>query len=230
MDSTSGGRHVAPSPPALFKPRFESLFMLDHTKEGPFVIGFNGPPRSGKDTLATALEALLSEAAPEIQVHRHALAATMRAGAMATLGLSGGDKFYSDIKDKPMDLLGGKTFRRFMIDMSEVFVKKEYGQDFWARLLHARNQAWWNRKGPTVLIVTDIGFPAEVQFLCEHSTHTVIVQLDRAKLDFTQDSRNYVWTAANHGGTNFAYSNNETPREGAERILKVLHKHGWPVL
>jgi hypothetical protein len=34
-----------------------------------------------------------------------------------------------------------------MIDMSEVFVKKEYGQDFWARLLHARNQvSWWNRK------------------------------------------------------------------------------------
>lgn len=203
--------------------------MLDPDKTGPFIIGFNGPPRSGKDTLATALQTLLAETAPEIQVHRQALAATMRAGAMAILGMTGGDKFYSDIKDKSLELLNGKTFRGFMIDMSELFVKKEYGQDFWAKLMFARNQSWWHGK-PSILIVTDIGFPAEVEFLCKHSSHTVIVQVDRHGLDFSNDSRNYVWSASNHGGANFAYSNNDTPEEGAERILQVLHRNGWPVL
>lgn len=203
--------------------------MFDKSKEGPFVIGFNGPPRSGKDTLALALEKLIGEAAPNLQVHRLALAATMRAGAMAILGMTGGDKFYADVKDKPLEVLNGRTFRGFMIDMSEVFVKKAYGQDFWARLLYSRNKTWWEKRNQ-ILIITDIGFSDEVQFLCEHSTHTMIVQLDRANLDFSQDSRGYVWSAANYGGANFAYSNNETPEEGAERILKVLHKHGWPVL
>jgi hypothetical protein len=203
--------------------------MFDKNRKGPFVLGFNGPPRSGKDTLALEMERLLSEAAPELTVHRLALAATMRAGAMAILGMTGGDKFYAEIKDKPLDVLNGETFRRFMIDMSEVFVKKVYGRDFWSRLMFERNQAWWN-KSNQILLVTDIGFQEEVQFFCEHSTHTVICQLDREKLDFSNDSRGYVWTAANYGGTNFAYSNNDTPREGAERILKVLHKNGWPVL
>ena len=203
--------------------------MLDPTKKGPFILGFNGPPRSGKDTLAVAMEKLLGEAAPDLQVHRLALAATMRAGAMAILGMSGGDKFYTEIKDKPLDVLNGETFRRFMIDMSEVFVKKIYGRDFWSRLMYERNQTWWN-KPRQVLLVTDIGFQEEVQFFCEHSTHTVICQLDRERLDFSSDSRGYVWSAANYGGANFAYSNNDTPEEGAERILKVLHKYGWPVL
>lgn len=203
--------------------------MFDPTKKGPFILGFNGPPKSGKDTLAVALEKLLAESAPDLQVHRLALAATMRAGAMAILGMTGGDKFYSDIKDKPLGVLNGETFRRFMIDMSEVFVKKVYGRDFWSRLLYSRNQTWWN-KPKQILLVTDIGFQEEVQFFCEHSTHTVICQLDREKLDFSSDSRGYVWSAAQHGGANFAYSNNETPEEGAERILKVIHKYGWPVL
>lgn len=203
--------------------------MLDPSRKGPFIVGFNGPPRSGKDTLAVALEELLHETNPELKVHRRALAATMRDGAMAILGMTGGDKFYSEIKDKPLEVLGGETtFRQFMIDMSEVFVKKQYGRDFWSRLLYSRNQSWWSRPNQ-ILLVTDIGFQEEVQFLCEHSSHTIICQLDREKLDFSNDSRGYVWTAANYGGANFAYSNNETPREGAERILKVLEKHGWPV-
>lgn len=203
--------------------------MLDPTRKGPFILGFNGPPRSGKDTLGLALEKLLNESAPDLKVHRLALAATMRAGAMAILGMTGGDKFYADIKDKPLDVLNGETFRRFMIDMSEAFVKKVYGRDFWSRLLYARNQSWWDKPNQ-ILIVTDIGFNEEVEFLCEHSIHTMIVQLDRQGLDFSNDSRGYVWTAGNYGGANFAYSNNETPEEGAERILKVAYKYGWPVL
>lgn len=201
--------------------------LLDPNKTGPFVVGFNGPPRAGKDSIASCLQELL-DSATQVPVHRQALAATMRDGAMAILGLSGGDKFYSDIKDKPLELLNGKTFRRFMIDMSEVFVKNVYGQDFWARLLYARNQSWWHGV-PSILLVTDIGFPAEVEFLCEHSAHMINVRVDRSGCDFSTDSRGYC-SAQVYGGQDVALSNDGTLQEAAEHILKVMYKSGWPVL
>lgn len=207
--------------------------MFDN-KVGPFVVGFNGPPRVGKDTIALALQTLLdTQGATSIPVHRKALAETMRNGAMAILGLSGGDKFYSDIKDKPMELLGGLTFRKFMIDMSESFVKGLYGKDFWSRLLYSRNQAWWNHI-PSILLITDIGFKEEVEFLCQHSTHYIGVRVDRPStdeqtFDFYNDSRGYV-AAQTYGGVDLVITNDGTPEEAAQDILRIMYKHGWPVL
>jgi hypothetical protein len=168
--------------------------MIDDST-GPFIIGFNGPPRSGKDTVATALAALLdSEGINILPVHKLALAATMRDGAAAILGMNLTDRQYAEIKDVPLELLGGKSFRRFMIDMSEVFVKGVYGRDFWSRLMYHRNKSWWNGK-PAILIVTDIGFSDEVQFFCEHSRLYLNVRIDRPGCDFSLDSRNYVAAA-----------------------------------
>jgi hypothetical protein len=152
----------------------------------------------------------------------------MRDGAMAILGLSGGDKFYTEIKDKPLEVLGGLTFRRFMIDMSESFVKGLYGKDFWSRLLYARNQSWWHSI-PSILIVTDIGFKEEVEFLCEHSSHYIGVRLDRPGCDFSTDSRSYV-ASQFYGGIDFAYTNDDTPEHAAEEIMRIMYRHGWPVL
>jgi hypothetical protein len=152
----------------------------------------------------------------------------MRDGAMAILGLNGGDRFYSNIKDQPLDVLNGVTFRRFMIDMSEVFVKQCYGQDFWARLLHSRNKATWNLV-PSVLVITDIGFSAEVEYLCEHSFGYINVRLDRPDCDFTADSRGYV-AAQNYGGHDIAITNDEKPEDAVEPILKMMTRLGWPVL
>lgn len=195
--------------------------------KGPYVVGFNGPPRSGKDTLATQLQAILDDftATP---VHRQALAATMRDGAAAILGMSGGDKWYSETKDKPLEVLNGETFRRFMIDMSEQFVKPIYGYDFWARLMYDRNKIWWN-KIPSILLITDIGFPAEVEFLCKRSESYLGVRLDRPGCDFSMDSRNWVASQI-YGGTDFAYTNDDTVEEGAKAILEQMYRLGWPLL
>lgn len=202
------------------------MFDIEEHK-GPFIVGFNGPPKSGKDTIATAVMNILDREGVVLPVHRQALAATMRDGAAAILGLTGGDKWYNEVKDKPLEVLNGKTFRRFMIDMSETFVKNIYGQDFWARLLYARNKHWWNSV-PSILIVTDIGFPAETQFLCEHSKHYINIRVDRRGTDFTSDSRRYT-SAQSHGGIDFALTNDDTPEAAAEQVCRVMYKHGWPV-
>jgi hypothetical protein len=66
------------------------------------------------------------EGVTSVPIHRQALAATMRDGAAAILGMNLTDKQYSEIKDEPLDVLNGASFRKFMIDMSEVFVKGVY--------------------------------------------------------------------------------------------------------
>jgi hypothetical protein len=109
---------------------------MEDSRTGPFIIGFNGPPRSGKDTLATAVMDLLDkEGVTTVPVHRLALAATMRNGAAATLGMNLTDRQYSEIKDKPLPLLNGGTFRQFMIDMSEDIRQGK----IWSGLLESPN-------------------------------------------------------------------------------------------
>lgn len=196
--------------------------------KGPYIVGFNGPPRVGKDTTAIALQSILDEWT-DVPVHRQALAGTMRDGAAAILGMTGGDKWYNEIKDQPLQILNGKTFRDFMIDMSEVFVKKTYGNDFWARRLQHTNQSWWY-KTPSILLVTDIGFSAEVEYFIENSSGYFNVVLDRAGLDFSVDSRNYVWSQ-HRGGTDYCLTLDDmTPEEAAKSILQRIYNLGWPVL
>jgi hypothetical protein len=201
--------------------------MIDE-KSGPFIIGFNGPPRSGKDAIATALMDLLDkEGVTSLPVHRQALAATMRDGAAAILGMNLTDKQYGEIKDQPLAVLGGGSFRKFMIDMSEVFVKGVYGRDFWSRLLYTRNNIWWD-KLPSILIVTDIGFKEEVEFFCNHSRLYLNVRLDRPDTNFNLDSRGYV-AAQTYGGRDFALTNDGTIEEAAQEVARIMYKFGVPV-
>ena len=153
----------------------------------------------------------------------------MRAGAYSILGMTGGDKHYDEIKDQPLEMLGGKTFRRFMIDMSETFVKTQYGEDFWGRLMKHRNRQWWNTI-PSIMIVTDIGFSAEVEYLCKHSTSYLGITLDRPGCDFYNDSRGWC-RSASCGGIDLAITNDETPDVAVDRIIEIISgRLGWPVL
>jgi hypothetical protein len=196
--------------------------------KGPYIIGLNGPPRCGKDTIGVRLKERL-DGLTNLPVHQQALAATMRDGAYAILGMSGGQKHYDSIKDQPLEMLGGKTFRRFMIDMSETFVKTQYGQDFWGRLMLNRNRVWWNVI-PSIIIVTDIGFKAEVEYLCGKSTSYLGIQVDRVGTDFYNDSRGYCWSQ-NYGGIDLALSNNGTVDEAVDEILQLISgRLAWPVL
>jgi hypothetical protein len=117
--------------------------------------------------------------------------------------------------------------------MSENFAKEFYGKDFWAKLMYARNKTWWHTV-PSILIVTDIGFSAEVEFLCQHSSGYLGVRMDRPNTDgmvydFSLDSRNYVASQL-YGGQDFALTNDDTPEAGAKAILERMFKLGWPVV
>lgn len=197
------------------------------TARGPFVVGFNGPPRCGKDTIATHLSDTLDKIT-NLPIQRHALIAPARQASFELLGLQGGDKYYNEIKDTPLELLNGATLRDFMIAMSEKFVKHLYGTDYWARRMHQANRFWWDVV-PSILIVTDIGFDAEVGYLIEHSSGYLNVVVDRRGCDYTIDSRSNVW-ANERGGTDFALTNDGTPQEAAEQVFGIINKLGWPIV
>jgi hypothetical protein len=195
---------------------------MGDANSGPYIIGFNGPPRSGKDTLATLLAGQVNRFYG-VPTHRCILAAAMRARVEALVG-NGTREWYEQEKDKPLDLLDGKTPRDCMIADSEEFLKPKYGRDFWAKIYHHKNQYHWGSND--VHICSDIGFNEEVKYLCENSRGYLNVLLSRPGCDFTIDSRNYV-DAIPHGGSALVLVNDSYPMAAVERILEHIQKLGW---
>jgi hypothetical protein len=153
-----------------------------------YVIGMNGPPRSGKDTLAHGLAAIIEDK-HEIQSQLLALSQPMRDTVYAMLGLQYSQTHYEQNKDSSQPGLHGATIREAMIAVSEEHVKPRYGREFW-------NHALWNRIWPDckVLIITDYGFQFEPEWfegLVGAENHLTI-QIHRTARTYAGDSRSYV--------------------------------------
>lgn len=190
--------------------------------KGPYVVGFNGPPRAGKDTLADILAGQLGRIY-NIATHRCVLAAPMRARVEALVG-DGRADWYEQNKDLHLELLGDQTPRRCMIRDSEEFLKPAYGRDFWAKIYHYRNRHWWDLI-PSVVIVSDIGFQEECQYFVEHSRQYLNVRLARTGTDFSNDSRNYVDTI--EGALSFPLSNDSYPMAAVETLIGHIASLNW---
>lgn len=198
-----------------------------------YIIGLNGPPRSGKDTVGNMLRFLLDQEC-DIPTHLDHLARPMRQMAMSLVGLNPNDfQLYTTEKDKPQALLrkslGGDSdsIRKLMIATSENFIKPKYGQDFWGRKL-MDDHKWIDLGYPGILIVPDIGFPAEVDLFDSFRekvppVHTLIVQLQRPGYGWEGDSR-----VECKGVNTKLVVNNAEPIHAAGIILDHMRQHlGW---
>lgn len=196
-----------------------------------YIIGLNGPPKSGKDTIAAAMRDHLDPRCNIPVVIDH-LARPMRQMAMSLTGNDPTDfALYNSIKDTPQKLLrraltgGLDSIRQLMIAMSEEFIKPVYGQDFWARKMLLSHQ-WLDEGMPGVLIVPDIGFPAEVGVFDDMfpGVKTLIVQVDRPGATWVGDSR-----VPCEGMRNTAHIfNDRTPEWAAEWVWDHAIRHlGW---
>lgn len=154
-----------------------------------YLIGLSGPPRSGKDSIGNTLAAIIEDR-HGVQPQVMALSTPMRMVVYCLLGIEYSVAHYERHKDDPQEALGGKTIRQAMIALSEQHVKPLYGHGFWgASLLRQR----WEPL-PSVVIVTDMGFEAEVGvFEAEYGLGNVAwPQIVRPGTDFSNDSRSYV--------------------------------------
>src|SRR3546814_8338891 len=126
-----------------------------------YIVGFNGPPRSGKDTLAEMLANHMDKHQVTLPVKFESLSLPLRHIAHAVVGRTYEESGYEAFKEEWFDLLQSDG-RHLMIDSSESFLKQCYGQDVMARLLIQRNLDFEG-----ILLIRDCGFQIEVDTLEE---------------------------------------------------------------
>lgn len=156
-----------------------------------YVIGLNGPPRSGKDTVGEMIADVTDLHGSTIPVFRMNLAAPMRAAMMALIGLDpSNQQVYEASKDVQLDYFDNMTLRGLMIDFSESYMKPKFGSNIWSRLVAAA----FHSRSPGILVLQDVGFQLEADFWQDWATSGmfVTVQIHRPGCDFSNDSREWV--------------------------------------
>lgn len=187
-----------------------------------YIVGMNGPPRAGKDTIAKML-ALHVESKHDTPVLIMPLSMPMRLMAFAAIGQTYSIEKYEEYKDMNWSVFDGKTMRQFMIALSEDFMKPKYGQQVWSK-------AHWLRIKNFVglVIVTDFGFHHEPAYLEQQvgQYNTVTVNVTRHGKTFDGDSRSYVYGLQNtHVDNNGNLNDAET--EAIRIYGRLLNQFGW---
>lgn len=188
----------------------------------PYIVGFNGPPKTGKDTIAAALMQRLNEVT-HLPVYLDHLAAPMRQVAMLLTGIKTFEE-YNERKDQEQELLKNWTVREFMIELSERFMKFNWGQDFWSRAFRVRHAEVWGKQ-PCIILVPDVGFATEVETFDNHGNF-LLARVTRPGISgFGKDSRGWLWAPEQ-----IDVHNDSTPEKAANYVLDhMVESAGWPL-
>lgn len=162
-----------------------------------YCIAFNGPPRSGKDSIANHIhDDFMATIAP---THRHALSLPLRIRAFQLLGIDYRHEIpsmvthYEQVKDEQNPIFAGHgTMRQAMIHDSEQNLKPIYGQDIFAKMFLMRLGGSIHLPG--LSLVADSGFQVETDTLVGafRPENFLLVRVARPGYDWGDDSRSYV--------------------------------------
>lgn len=159
------------------------------------IILLNGPPRSGKDSAALAIEDFCIERGLGIAHDKMSL--PNKAAFAGMMGLSIEDDFrvepWEGKKEEIIPKLG-TSYRQWQIDFSERFMKPAYGEDIFARLLIDRIDFYGDPKySIEVAVISDCGFQIEVDTLLKDGRYDpLLIRCHRPGFTFEGDSRQYV--------------------------------------
>lgn len=161
------------------------------------IIFLQGPPRSGKDTLARFIQAI----DPEYAIRK--FATEVKVGTHAYYNLFGdeveeSENYYEQVKDEPMPEFGWLTPRQAYIWYSEKYIKPSLGEDYFGVMLADRIR--YEDK----VVISDSGFEHEAQPIISLEKPYKIVRLVRDGTSFEKDSRSY-WGIADHTIFNTSY-------------------------
>jgi len=152
------------------------------------IIILNGPPESGKDTLADYVVQNIP------YFHKMKFAAPLKGGCKEMYGLTETQVAELEsnraLKDAPNDLLFGRSWRQVNIDLSENYMKPKYGLDVFGKILVNSIKT----SGKERIIVSDGGFDVEIPPLIKAfgAESILMVRLSRDGTDYSKDSRSYI--------------------------------------
>ena len=177
----------------------------------PRIIIINGPPQSGKDTTGALVEAFTG-------AFRTKFAKALKDRAHAMLGLNVPHDHFEQMKDRPLEVLGGKTPRQFYIWFSEEVIKPKFGKRYFGEITADEIKVQVALGRDTV--VTDSGFVDEALPVVEAFPGQVeLWRIYRKGRSFEGDSRSYI----DLPGIDFkSIHNNGTVIELAARVQELL--------
>lgn len=187
-------------------------------------LGLNGPPGSGKDTMA---EALVESTwfTQNFNVRLVKFADPLKA---ATHTLFGG-RYSEEQKNKPSPW--GPTWRQLYIGMSEDYAKRHCGQDIFGKLMLERIlHDYGNPSVPLLFVCSDCGFLPEQLPVVERlgANQCAWVQLHRPGTNFLGDSRSYIEVP---GAVNTIFGNNkaldQSKADFVTHVQKITFELGW---
>ena len=179
------------------------------------LICLNGPPKSGKDTLAKYIRESHKYAGGSFKTKLIEIAL-----CISQISYFDWDTRYEDrsLKEEPWQRLGGLSQREYLIKISEDWVKPVQGSRYLGDVLAHRIK--YNFEGLDV-VLSDSGFPDELKPLLELEHDILIVHLHRYGCSFEGDSRGYL----PHGLAPIVVVHNDgTVQEAAEQIMKAVQR------
>lgn len=190
------------------------------------IIGLNGPPQAGKDTLARYIESAVS--ARGLKYARVPMADPLKRGAltmaypfMSFVGDRERDFFYEQVKDSPIHPDINYSLRDLIIEISESVVKPKLGQGFW--IIKALEMLDRKRHVDRVdiVVINDLGFPEEADVLrTVYEDDFTLVRVEQDGKTFDGDSRKPIdapdWVIYNDASIDALHAD-------AERIIAKLY-------
>lgn len=185
----------------------------------PICIILNGPPDSGKDSLARLFMTTVDCVHLELKDKLFHI-------ALSTSGISSTEWFdrYNNrtLKELPWDKLGGLSQRQFLIKISEEWVKPVFGPNFFGKEAAKSANSYMRQGFGLNVIFTDGGFPEELATMLGvlGEDNVLLVRLHRDGRDFSNDSRSYLPDIKH----TFDLHNDSTLELASFQLLEALRK------
>lgn len=156
------------------------------------ILLLNGPPRSGKDTIAQILQKRASSS-----IHLEKFALPIKTCVPLAFSIDretwNNELDTASNKDLPNDLFYGETPRDVQISFSEDWLKPLCGKDIFGKLA-LRRLEWICTRGFGTVIFSDSGFAPEAQVLIDRFGAEAIQlwRINREGCNYKGDSRGYI--------------------------------------
>lgn len=188
-----------------------------------YIVGFNGPPGCGKDSIADAVRTMLDHES-DLPTWKDSIIRPMREAVMSLAGYDSRDvALYNKIKDMPQEVFNGDTIRHVMIQISQNYMRKRYGGDCYVRSMIRFRQI--TVENPGILFVPDIGFKEEIVALEQAvgPVHVLLFQVHRPEHGWRNDSRRYCSGYCEP----LILHNDSTIMTAAETVFDWIKTYGW---